>query len=369
MKNFRTDFIVKIGAFIGLLSLIFLSTACTVYIPGMHFNEKELIYPPETQIAPPIKIEAITTRLLRAQQAIDRRLTTDLPNTQHTVTNWNYRVGSNDVLSFIIWDHPELTIPAGEYRTADTTGHRISPDGTIFFPYIGKIHVSGLTLEEIRQKLSEALANHLRNPQIDVHVAAFRSQWIKVGGEIKKPGRIPITNVPMTIMEAIYESGGITEDADLTQVHLKRDGQTHILNAYTLQEDNYQEILLQNKDFIYIPDKLDNKIFVIGEVGQQNVHIMHKKRMSLADALGQSGGLDNVAADARRIYVIRSEDETLSPKVYLLDATSPDALLLSTRFQLNPLDVVYVESSLVTRWHRVISQILPTITGIKSLRN
>ena len=128
--------------------------------------------------------------------------------------------------------------------------------------------------------------------------------------------------------------------------------------------DLSQNHILKNYDIINIPDRLNNKVFVIGEVKNQTSHLMHRGRMTLADAMGQSGGADQRFANAQKILVIRADNNSLKPNVFYLNANDPTALLLSTRFELKPLDVVYVSTSELTRWNRVLSQILPTVQGL-----
>lgn len=64
--------------------------------------------------------------------------------------NWNYRVGPGDILSVLVFNHPELTMPAGPQRSAAETGFRVQSDGTFFYPFVGQVQAAGLAPEQIR---------------------------------------------------------------------------------------------------------------------------------------------------------------------------------------------------------------------------
>lgn len=123
------------------------------------------------------------------------------------------------------------------------------------------------------------------------------------------------------------------------------------------------------------------KVFVIGEVAQpQMLKIMHYG-MTLTEAITASGGIDKLAADATGIFVIRGQrspsttKQATSPEeniekiadIYQLDVTDATSYLLGTEFYLKPYDVVYVTTAPVARWNRVISQIVPTLSGFDSI--
>jgi len=106
---------------------------------------------------------------------------------------WDYRIGPGDVLSIVVFDHPELTIPAGPNRTPAEAGNRVHGDGTIFYPYIGKIDVYGKTVSEIRDSVTSGLKKIIPKPQVDVSVAHFReNNQVYVLGEVKQPGKIAL---------------------------------------------------------------------------------------------------------------------------------------------------------------------------------
>ncbi len=287
------------------------------------------------------------------------------------IKRYEYRVGAQDILSFTVWEHPELTIPAGEFRSAEITGHRVDAQGTIFFPYVGELSVDGLTLPEIREKLTRLLSEYIPNPQVDLRVAAFRSQRVFVTGEVGTPKTLPVTDVPLTVVDAINACEGPTLEADLRRVMVSRDTSSSMpkkmlvdVQAIIDSGEAQRDIMLVDGDVVHVPDRQTNKIFVMGEVKKETVQLMHKGHMTLADALTQSGGLEKGSVNASRIYVIRgaegSDGQPPTPVVFHLNAEKPDALLLSTRFELQPLDIVYVSTAEVSRFYRAMSQILPT---------
>lgn len=343
------------------------------YAPGINITDQAMGYDPKKAVKEPMPpgVTQITPELIAQLRRVEYSTKSAPTQAAQAVQSYQYHIGINDVLSIIVWDHPELTIPAGEFRSAEAAGHVVGADGNIFFPYIGKIPVVGRTVGAIRYELTQKLSDYIKDPQLDVRIAGYRSQRISVTGQINKPGIIPLTDVPLKLVEAVNHAGGVAEAADLTRVILVRDGATYHFNMYDMLENGNlsENHILKHGDIVHIPDKLDNKIFVIGEVKQQTSHLMHKARMTLADALGASGGANQSSSDAQRIYVIRAAQTGLEPEVFHLNASDPTALLLSTRFQLKPLDVVYVSTSGLTRWNRVLSQILPTVQGLFQFDN
>lgn len=281
-----------------------------------------------------------------------------------TAKNYQYRVAPFDVLSIIVWDHPELTIPAGEFRNEAATGSPVTADGTMFYPHAGVVQVAGKTLPEIRQMLTERMAKVLEKPQLDVRVAAYRGYLVAVTGEVKKPTTIPITDVPLRALDALNLCEGATTDADLQRVILTRGGKTHVIDLQAANEegDLTQNWILAPGDVLHVPDRSLKKVFVLGEVLKPSTKYMVKGRMTLADALSEAEWLDPKTSNAAGVFVIRGSYER--PKVFQLDATSPDSLLLASAFPLQPLDVVFVSTHQLTQWNRIVEQILPTVQAI-----
>ncbi len=197
-----------------------------------------------------------------------------------------YRVGPGDVLSIVVWEHPQLTLPLGPNKTPSEAGNRVHNDGTIFFPYVGTLNVDGKSLSEIRASISSGLKKVIPNPQVDVSIASFReSNQIYVLGEVKKPGPL----------------------------------------------------------------------------------VLGMGRLSLTDAIAQSGGVDNSNANVKGILVFRHLPGNTDMDVFKLDARSPASYFWGTKFSLRPQDVVYVTSAPAARWGRIISKVTPSLSALYTL--
>lgn len=347
-----------------LIALALLAAGCARVAPGLHLHEPAV----EARAASgqDVALVQITPALVGEQAAQRARLAAARPRDPlaSEAVEYRYRVSPHDVLSVIVWDHPELTIPAGEYRAPELSGNVVQADGTMFYPHVGVVTVAGKTLPEIRELLTERLRRFVETPQLDVRVAAFRGKRVQVTGEVVQPSTLPITDIPLRVQDAIAGARGLTSGAWMSGVTLTRDGTVHRvdLEAMYLDGDGSRNWLLRDGDQLHVPSREQNKVFVLGEVRRPASKPMARGRMSLAEAIGDAEGFDPVTSNPGEIYVLRGP--YAAARVFKLDASSADALILATAFQLEPLDVVFVSPYRLTNWNRVVQQLLPTIQGV-----
>ncbi len=382
-----------------LLTILYISAilaGCSI-VPGMHMSQlssKSSIDMPvkdsNNSILKKLNIQTISAQLIIdiekefnnrslgennvANHYFDYRIGSEtFKSTPKKESYKQYRVGPRDILNITVWEHPELTIPAGEFRSAESAGNIVGEDGNFFYPYAGVVKAEGRTVEKIREELTRKLSKYIERVQLDVRVASYRSQRVYVVGEVAKPGTQLVKDIPLTVLEAINNAGGVTEESDRRNITLTRDKKTYSINLLALYEGGQtsQNVLLQHGDVLNVPDRQFNKIFVLGETGSSGTGsarsrsiFMNKGRMTLTEAISDAGGPDQTTSDPARIFVFRGG--LGKPEIFHLDAKSPDALLLADRFPLQPRDVVYIDRAEGIRWNQIIGQIQPTISLLNS---
>jgi polysaccharide biosynthesis/export protein len=356
-----------------IVALLLITSACTI-MPGMHISGDRPwvghLSNQQTDASSKVHTQLITPQLLNELRSVEpvAQISRSL---QVQMDEYSYIIGVGDVLSITVWDHPELTIPAGQFRSAGESGNVVHPDGTIFYPYIGSLKVAGKPVGEARTLIASSLAKYIESPQVEVSVAAYRSQRIFVTGAVTQPSVLPITNIPMTLLDAVNAAGGLGVDADWRSVVLTsedKNGTTHTdIDLYALYQkgDMSQNVLLGHNDIVHVPRNDALKVFVMGDVVKPTTQRIDRSGLTLAEAISNVGGIDEVSADASGIFVLRaSQQEGRLADVFQLDASDGGMLILSTQFELKPLDIVYVTSAPLARWNKIVSQLLPTLNGL-----
>lgn len=348
-----------------------------MFAPGMNFDASRPVDPGDPNSFPivtPITVALIQRDLLDSRE----RVKTDNSYAPLVGKPQPYRIGPQDVLSIIVWDHPELVMPnlsydlgsamAGSAGMASQAlpGFVVDERGYVQFPYVKQLRAAGLSERQLQRALTEKLAPVIPDPQVSVRVVGYRSQKVYVDGEVRSPGVRPITDVPSTLAELLNQASGIAPTGDPSRIELTRGSATYAISLPEMRAKglSLNDIVVKNGDVVRVPLLAEHRVIVIGEVGKQTpVPFRTDGRLSLSDALGDAGGVSQVTGDASEIYVIRRDADAALPVVYHLDSKSPSAMSLASGFQLRADDVVYVGAPGVIRWDRFITPLVGSTTG------
>lgn len=395
---------------ISLLGILFLAsatTACT--LPGYNLDDygstspwygpatndpryQSDEVPDEQQVKFHPEVYQITPALVLDQEPPPEK---SLPPSLLETPQYDYKVGPGDVLNVVVFNHPELTNPSGTFPTPGSSnvssslsgitsgspvsnGRLVNAEGDVYYPFVGEMHVAGLTLRQIREKISKGLSRVLRQPQVDVRVIQFRSHQVFIAGDIAKPCAVPITDLPLTVLRALEQcdslGGNSSSNNDgrspVSTIRLSRDGKIIPLNLVNIYESG-KPVYLRDGDRLIV-DRSASKIFIVGDFQTQAVAPFPAAGMTLNDAIAAGGGINLTTADPGGIYVIRgfvnkdlgpdgNIQTSVTPKIYHLDAKSVASLILADQFQLRPRDVVYAAPASLVSFNRALAQLTPSL--------
>ena len=201
------------------------------------------------------------------------------------VPSGDYEVGPGDVLDIAVFDNDDLSrLPT------------VQTNGSISLPLLGEVQVAGLTVAEVRRKITNLLAkDYLRNPQVEVKVREFQSQFVSVVGEVNSPGRKPIRG-RMRLIDALLESGGFKDSASAEVLITRTDGSfddgtpsisVHISGSATLQDQINLQLQLKNGDIITALPK--SFVTVDGEVNRPGRYAIESD-LTVTGAISLAGG-------------------------------------------------------------------------------
>ncbi len=186
------------------LILVFLICSCSV-IPGMSNP----------------KVNSIGLDLKKVEVL---KITPEIVKGSQSQTE-NYKISVGDLLSIVVFGQEEY-FPATQSYVPDSpySTKQVDERGTIFFPFVGYVEVVGKTVSQVRDELSIALSNEFKNPQVDVSIRKFNEKRnVYVLGEVLQRNTISVGFVPLTLADAISQSGGLSpETSDGSDVFVIR---------------------------------------------------------------------------------------------------------------------------------------------------
>lgn len=271
------------------------------------------------------------------------------------------RLGKSDLLSISVYDEADLSLENIPVR----------PDGLISFPLVGDVQAEGQTVDELTADITERLGQYLLAPKVTVVVQQFNSLNYTVAGEVVKPGVYPL-QTDVSLVDAIAKAGGLNkgqyrassvELADLTHAFVSRNGQVLPVDFVRLlrQGDMRFNIQLQPGDYINIPSGLSKEIYIIGEVKAPALFAF-REEMPLSRTLAMAEGF-TADADRSRIHVVRG---SLSNPTLIVTDFNKIITGQAQDVQLEPGDIVFVPTTGLATWARMLNQIVPTIQALQT---
>ncbi len=171
---------------------------------------------------------------------------------------YRYEIGVGDQIAVTVWGLPEIFPVVNVNREQNL--RRVDLNGNIFFPYAGLVKAKGKTQDQLRNDLTSLLSSSFNDPQIDISIAQFNSQQVFVLGEVTKPIKLSLSDVPISLADALGEAYGLnTNTAAASQVFVIRQsasGKYPQLFHADMQNPSYfidaGKFYLEDNDIVYV---------------------------------------------------------------------------------------------------------------------
>jgi polysaccharide export outer membrane protein len=220
----------------------------------------------------------------------------------------DYKVGGYDVLNIAVYEEPDLS------RNAV----RVSADGYISFPLIGRLEVANLNTSEIEELISLKLAEeqYLLEAHVSVMVTGYNSKQFLVLGAVKTPGSYSLKAMER-VLDGISRAGGIDSEQQASRkamiIRTENSGTQHenkvVVNVDLedlLKKGNQiSNIFLADKDVLYVPTA--EYFYIIGQVNRPGSYAIPDREITLVEAIGMAGGFTRIAS-RNKTRIIRVED-------------------------------------------------------------
>jgi polysaccharide export outer membrane protein len=271
---------------------------------------------------------------------------------------YEYILGPADRISIDLTDTDDLD---GTYL--------IDQEGMIDLPFIGKVKLDDLTLNEAQNILLQVIQNFYKNPDLQINIEEFNSSKVYIVGAVRNQITINLDQKPIKLIEAAIQANFNPSAADKlygTKGLLRRDNRVYkidLLNAFQSNDDK-ENFYLKKDDVIFI-DRNSDAIHVFGEVTKPGVYFPNMD-YSLTELIS-TAGLNQLTANAKKVYVIREKyNSFLEVDVFQLDIKNPINLVAGRKFLLQEKDIVFIPPTEIVKWNRVISLLMPQTDLFKS---
>ncbi|WP_349644150.1 polysaccharide biosynthesis/export family protein [Rhodopseudomonas sp. WA056] len=304
-------------------------------------------------------------------------------------------VGVGDVLNISIFE----AAPGGLFTPGQSAGARpgnfvdlppqaVDQRGNISVPYAGEVPAAGRTLPEVQQAVVARLRNRAIEPQVVVSLNQQHSSVVSVLGDVNAPGVFALNSVGERLLALIARAGGPKYEAIESYVTLQRDGKKVKVLLSRIVHDPSENIFVRPNDVIFLTR--ESPTFTALGALNQNVFGYNSEltfdveSLTLAQAIGKAGGLNDQQSDPAEVFVFRYEDRPLLdklgvdtnrftydriPTIYHVNLRDPSGMLLASGFQIRSKDVMYVANARVVDYYKLLTLINNTANTTSNVSN
>jgi polysaccharide biosynthesis/export protein len=287
-----------------------------------------------------------------------------------------YTIGAGDAVEVSVWEAPPAVLFGSaplDSRGAGATSRMtslpeqvVNQSGEIVVPFAGNVSAAGRTPQEVQEDIARKLKAKANDPQVLVRVLRNASNTVTIVGEVNTNSRFPLTPLGERLLDALASAGGFRQPVGKISVRITRDvleGGRRVTRAASLPlesiiTDPAQNIQMRAGDVVTVLYQ-PNSFTVLGATNKNEEINFEAQGITLAQALGRSGGLQDLRANATGIFIFRFEDpEAIGestaqrttadgriPVIYWVDLKNPASFFLAQDFSMRNRDILYVANA------------------------
>jgi polysaccharide export outer membrane protein len=281
-------------------------------------------------------------------------------------------IGNGDTIDIAIWEAPPAALfatisPPGMLgsgiqaaRSAGLPEQMVDETGRIFVPFVGEVTAAGRSPIDIEREITERLRGKANHPQVIVRITRNALKNVSVIGDVASAGRFAVTPHGERVLDALANAGGVRQPVTKMVLQITRGAKVATMPLDAVIRDPVQNVRL-------VPDDVVTALFqpwtftVLGATGTNAEVPFEATGMTLAQALGRAGGLNDNRADMHGVFLFRLEtpaalDPAIAasarttpdgrvPVIYRLNLGDPAAFFVAQGFRMRDHDVIYVSNA------------------------
>ncbi len=275
---------------------------------------------------------------------------------------------------------PAQETGAAQAGSSSIPAQTVDAEGMIFIPYAGWVHVADKPVPDAAKAIAAALRGVAVDPQVVLTVGSGRASSATVLGAVGQSGLVGLSPAGSRVLDVLAQAGGVTLGVSETAIRLVRADRSQSVPLATILQEPAQNIRVEPSDTIFV-EPLQDTYAVLGGTNAQNEFAIDRARLTLAEALGRAGGLNDNRANRKGVFIFRYEprpylgriadvtrfvEQDRIPVIYQLRVDDPQAYHLMQRFVILDDDVIYVANAPTAEFSKFLNILNSSVNTVSS---
>lgn len=333
-----------------------------------------------------------------AKKLYAERGRTDFSTILGSDTAFRQQLGVGDTVEISIWEAPPATLfGGGAAETTVTTapsGARVTTlpaqvvdgDGNINVPFVGAVKAAGRTPTQLQGNIVSQLKNKAHDPQVLVRLAKNETSYVTVVGDVPGSTRMQLSARGERLLDALAAAGGVRQPIDKITLQVTRGNTVASLPLESVIRNPRENVPLRAGDVVTVLFQ-PYSFTALGATGKNEEVNFEAQGITLAQALGRAGGLQDSRSDAQGVFVFRLENagalnwpnqpvrttvDGKVPVIYRINLRDPNSFFVAQSFMMDNKDLLYVSNAPVTEIQKVLNLVFsvayPVVTGVQTFK-